>query len=139
MFFGERIVTFFDFCIYIAKSVIIKSPKMKKLMFLILCATMASGCATGSFVSSSPKSKKDTSTTVIHCYYSSEKPDKEYEVVGHVEASGFVFAPNKHLVHTLQKQAQQQQADAIINVKFSYIPALLIGIPYAEGDLIRYK
>ena len=100
---------------------------------------MASGCATGSFVSSNPKSKKDTSSTVIQCYYSSEKPDKEYEVVGHVEASGFVFAPNKHLVHTLQKQARQQQADAIINVKFSYMPALLIGIPYAEGDLIRYK
>ncbi len=31
------------------------------------------------------------------------------------------------------------QADAIVNVRFSYIPALLIGIPYVEGDLVKYK
>lgn len=37
------------------------------------------------------------------------------------------------------QQAQKQQADAIVNVRFSYIPALLIGIPYAEGDLVKYK
>ena len=29
--------------------------------------------------------------------------------------------------------------DAIVNVRFSYIPALQIGIPYAEGDLVKYK
>ena len=100
---------------------------------------MISGCATGSFVSTCPKAPKDTSATTIQCYYSAEKPNKEYTVIGHVEASGFVFASNKHLVYALQKQAQQHQADAIINIKFSYIPALIIGIPYAEGDLIRYK
>ena len=60
-------------------------------------------------------------------------------MIGHVEASGFIFTSNKQLVYALQKQARQQQAEAIINVKFSYSPALLIGIPYAEGDLIRYK
>ena len=112
---------------------------MKKVLILILCAIMASGCATGSFVSSSPKPKKETSATTIQCYYSQDKPNNEYEVIGHVEASGFIFTSNKQLVYALQKQARKQQADAIINVKFSYIPALLIGIPYAEGDLIRYK
>ena len=56
-----------------------------------------------------------------------------------MEASGFVFASNKQLVYALQKQAQKQQVDAIVNVKFSYIPALLIGIPYAEGDLVKLK
>ena len=60
-------------------------------------------------------------------------------MIGHVEASGFVFSSNKQLVYALQKQAQKQQADAIVNVRFSYIPALLIGIPYAEGDLVKLK
>lgn len=106
---------------------------------MFLSAALLSGCATGSFVSSTPKSKKDTSITTIQCFYDSEKPDKAYEVIGHVEASGFVFASNKQLVYALQKQARQQQADAIVNVRFSYIPALLIGIPYAEGELVKYK
>lgn len=112
---------------------------MKKVLFVIICTILVSGCATGSFVSSSPQSKKATSTKVIQCYYSTEQPDKAYEVIGHVEASGFIFTSNKQLVYALQKQALQQQADAIINVRFSYIPALLIGIPYAEGDLIKYR
>ncbi|MBO4543945.1 MAG: hypothetical protein K6F29_03260 [Bacteroidales bacterium] len=112
---------------------------MKKFLLIITCAMLVSGCATGSFVSSSPKAKNDTSTTIMQCYYFPEKPDKAYDVIGHVEASGFVFSSNKQLVYALQKQARQQQADAIINVRFSYIPALLIGIPYAEGDLIKYR
>lgn len=111
----------------------------KRAMFFIACAILVSSCATGSFVSTTPKAKNDTSTKTIQCYYSTEKPDRTYEVIGHVEASGFVFASNKQLVYALQKQAQKQQADAIVNVRFSYIPALLIGIPYAEGDLVKYK
>lgn len=121
------------------KQLFILAAAMKKILFVFICAILVSGCATGSFVSSTPKSKKDTSITTIQCFYDSEKPDKAYEVIGHVEASGFVFASNKQLVYALQKQARQQQADAIVNVRFSYIPALLIGIPYAEGELVKYK
>jgi hypothetical protein len=112
---------------------------MKRVMFFIACAILISSCATGSFVSTAPKAKNDTSTKTIQCYYSTEKPDRAYEVIGHVEASGFVFSSNKQLVYALQKQAQKQQADAIVNVRFSYIPAILIGIPYAEGDLVKLK
>ncbi len=108
---------------------------MKRVMFFIACAILVTSCATGSFVSTTPKAKNDTSTKTIQCYYSTEKPDRAYEVIGHVEASGFIFTSNKQLVYALQKQAQKQQADAIVNVKFSYIPAILIGIPYAEGGL----
>ena len=79
-------------------------------MFFIACAILVSSCATGSFVSTTPKAKNDTSTKTIQCYYSTEKPDRAYEVIGHVEASGFVFASNKQLVYALQKQAQKQQA-----------------------------
>ena len=112
---------------------------MKRLLFVIFCAIFISSCATGSFVSTAPKAKNDISTKTIQCYYSTEKPDRAYEVIGHVEASGFVFSSNKQLVYALQKQAQKQQVDAIVNVRFSYIPALLIGIPYAEGDLVKFK
>ena len=112
---------------------------MKKALIVFVCSLLLAGCATGSYVSNSPKTKKTAFEKEIVCYYSSEKPDKNYDVVGHVEARGFVFASNRQLVLALQKQAVQQGADAIINVKFSYIPALLIGIPYAEGDLIKFK
>ena len=93
----------------------------------------------GEFRVNHPESQERHLTKTIQCYYSTEKPDRAYEVIGHVEASGFVFSSNKQLVYALQKQAQKQQADAIVNVRFSYIPALLIGIPYAEGDLVKYK
>ena len=42
-----------------------------------------------------------------------------------MEASGFVFASNKHLVYALQKQAQQHQTDVIINIKFSLLEGVI--------------
>ena len=53
---------------------------MKRLLFVIFCAILISSCATGSFVSTTPKAKNDTSTKTIQCYYSTEKPDRAYEV-----------------------------------------------------------
>jgi hypothetical protein len=38
-----------------------------------------------------------------------------------MEASGFVFASNKHLVYALQ----QHQTEAIINIKFSLLEGVI--------------
>ena len=45
---------------------------MKRVMFFIACAILVTSCATGSFVSTTPKAKNDTSTKTIQCYYSTE-------------------------------------------------------------------
>lgn len=111
---------------------------MKKLIPVLFGALLLASCATSSFVSTAPQAKKEVASP-IPCYYASDKPGKPYEVMGHVETSGFVFASNKHLVFSMQKTAREKGADAIINIRFSYIPALLIGIPYAEGDLVKFK
>lgn len=110
---------------------------MKKIICLITCVLLLSSCATTAFVSNVQTLPKYTKT--IDIYFGNQQIAKEYQVIGYVNASGWVFTSEKQLLKSLIGKAEELKADAIISVKYSYIPHFLIGIPYCEGVLISYK
>jgi len=66
-------------------------------------------------------------------------PDKPYEEIIYIESSGSVFHTQKALLKKLKQRAEKENADAIVNVKFSYIPWVLMSIPMVDGIAIKYK
>lgn len=66
-------------------------------------------------------------------------PDRPYEEIAFIDVSGSVFHGSKSLLKNLKQRAAKENADAIIHVKFTYIPWVLMSIPAAEGVAIKYK
>lgn len=69
----------------------------------------------------------------------SNLPDKPYEEIIYIEASGSIFHGKKALLKKLKQKAEKENADAIVNVKFSYIPWVASSIPMVDGIAIKYK
>ncbi len=110
---------------------------MKKISFYLLLTVFVSGCASTTFIPSAQQIP--THDKVIDVYFENQLIGKEYQVLGYANTSGWIFTSEKKLLSSMLKKAHKLDADAIIFVKYSYIPHILIGIPYCEGVLIKYK
>lgn len=75
----------------------------------------------------------------IDIFFGKEQPQKEYQVLGYISSSGWIFTSENQLIKSIQKKANKVDADGVISVQYTYIPHLLIGIPQCEGVLIKYK
>lgn len=106
----------------------------QKLGLLITLSVLMTGCITTQSVNL--KALQDSNELDI---FITSLPDKPYEEIAFIEASGSVFHGSKSLFRSIKQQAQEEGADAIIQVKFTYIPWVLMSIPSAECVAIKYK
>lgn len=67
--------------------------------------------------------------------YVTEKPDRPYKELKHIDAAGSVFHSNNKLLTKLAMRAKKEGADAVINVQFHYH----FYVPYVTGIAIKYK
>lgn len=107
---------------------------IKKIGLLLCTLTIFSSCVTTMTANLQPS--KDGKDIAV---FMTSLPDKQYDEMLYIEASGSVFHPQKVLLKKLKQKATKEGADAIINVKFSYIPWVLMSIPTVEGVAIKYK
>jgi hypothetical protein len=107
---------------------------IKKIGLLCVFLTILSSCVTtqSAYLQSS-KDKKEVEV------FMTKLPERPYEEIAFIAASGSVFHGSKSLLKNLKRRAEKENADAIINVKFTYIPWVLISIPTVEGVAIKYK
>jgi hypothetical protein len=68
-----------------------------------------------------------------------QKPTKEFEVIGHIETTGSIFTSHKQLIKGVKKKTGKINGDAIIEVEFFYIPWALSSLPSVKGIVIKYK
>lgn len=112
---------------------------MRKFAVLIPFSIMLSLCACTS-TQYVPLDFSDKKSPRIEIYLSEiQKPVKEYEVISYIETSGAVFANKKQLLRGLKKEAEKLGGNAVIEVKFFYIPWALSSLPAVDGVVIRYK
>lgn len=110
---------------------------MKRIIFFSIIVFFLSSCATSTYISKDQVPSKGIKK--IDIFFDKEQPQKEYQVLGYINSSGWIFTSEKQLLKSIQKKANKINADGIVSVKYSYIPHLLIGIPQCEGVLIKYK
>lgn len=67
--------------------------------------------------------------------FTSTAPDRPFNEVNYIEISGGLFHTPQHLVNGLKKKAIEQDADAIINVKFDF----QFWWPIVSGTTIKYR
>lgn len=107
---------------------------IKKVGLLCIVPTVLTSCVTTQ--SAYLQSSQDKKGAEV---FMSNLPDKPYEEIIYIEASGSIFHGKKALLKKLKQKAEKENADAIVNVKFSYIPWVASSIPTVEGIAIKYK
>lgn len=107
---------------------------MKAIKFLFVISTFGlTSCYSTQLV-------QIQTTENIPIYYQGHLPnDKPYEIVGLLETSGWIFTSNSKLVNGMEKRAKKIGADAVIDLRFGYIPHIITGIPYAQGIAVKWK
>jgi len=106
----------------------------QKIGLLFSVLTILSSCVTtqSAYLQPSKESKDiDVFMTTL--------PDKQYDEIIYIEASGSIFHGKKALLRKLKQKAVKENANAIISVKFGYIPWALSSIPMVDGIAIKYK
>ena len=100
---------------------------IKKLGSIIIVLTIFSSCVTTQSANlQSAKGKKEIEIFI------SKLPEKSYEEITFIEASGSIFHSKNSLLKKLRQRAEKENADAIINVHFGYIPWVAASIPMVE-------
>ena len=110
----------------------IKMIKKITRLLLLLSVTFVS-C-----VSTSVTNIQRTSSSDNIQVYISKIPDKPFEEIAHLASAGSIFHSEKALLKKLKAKAVKENADAIINLKFGFIPWLFVSIPMVEGTTIKY-
>jgi len=80
-----------------------------------------------------------TEKSDIEIILEDQEVEKDYEVIGFIETSGWIFNSNKSLTKGLMIKGKKVGADAVIEVKYYYIPHLVTGIPSVSGIAVKYK
>lgn len=112
---------------------------MRTIAVLITFCIILSICACTS-TQYVPLDFSDKKSPKIEIFLSEiQNPVKEYEVISYVETSGAVFTTKKQLLRGLKKEAEKLRGNAVIDVKFFYIPWVLSSLPAVEGVVIKYK
>lgn len=105
---------------------------MRHLIGFILIALLAMGllsCSTTKVASIQNAETKDFEV------FTTKLPTKEYTELKYIKTDGSIFHGPEKLLTKLTKRAQQEGADAIINVKFDY----QFWWPNVSGTAIKYK
>lgn len=110
--------------------------KMIKYFVAIAISLTLFSCTSSQYVQTSNVS---TNQDEIQVYFASEKPTQDYEVIGFIETSGWIFTSNRALLNGLKKKAKKEGADGVINVNFDHIPHVLTGIPEVTGIAVKWK
>lgn len=107
---------------------------MKAIPFLTLVIVITS-CTSSQFtqLNSTPESGD------VAVFYHTQTPDRDYEIIGHIETSGWIFTSNKALIKGLSAKAKNATADAVIDVEFDHIPHISSGIPMVSGLAVRWR
>ena len=96
---------------------------MKTFIVLFNLVFLATGCLVkyGNMQSSSFVATADSSYTNIsgrvELFFEGVIPEKEYEQIGYVEATGNSVSSNEEVLNFLRYEAYKNGADAVINVK----------------------
>ena len=71
----------------------------------------------------------------------SKSPEKQYDEIAYIEAvdTSPFHGSKEHLLRKLKEKALHEGADAIVDIKFSYVYILIIPFPTVEGIAIKYK
>lgn len=112
---------------------------MKKIIALIIFSFMLSlmACTSTQYVHLDYSDKKSPKIEILLSEI--QKPIKEYEVISYIETSGAVFTTKKQLLRGLKREAEKLGGNAVIDVKFFYIPWALSSLPAVDGVVIKYK
>lgn len=107
--------------------------KTSIVLFLFISLTALVSCSSTQLIS-------ETASNSNQIYYIGHGPDgKEYQIVGYLETSGWIFTPNSKLLEGMKNRADKIGADALIDVQFGYIPHVVTGIPYATAYAVKWK
>lgn len=107
---------------------------MKSVSILFVIIGLSS-CTSSQFtqLNSTPESGD------VAVYYHTQTPDRDYEIIGHIETSGWIFTSNKALIKGLSAKAKNATADAVIDVEFDHIPHITSGIPMVSGLAVSWR
>lgn len=111
---------------------------MKTTFFLAsaLISLLFVSCTSSQYVQTNPVVDGQSEIAII---FEDQETTMNYEIIGHIETSGWIFTSNKALIKGLRKKAQKEGADAVIDVEFNHIPHLLTAIPSVGGIAVKYK
>lgn len=109
-----------------------KSGSLFVLIFLIVGSTLLQSCASTQVARFS--SDKDDLPV-----YSATVPDRPFTETVYFETTGSILHSKKALMRTLKRKAKKENVDALIKVRFYYIPHLLTGLPAVEAVGVNYK
>jgi len=111
---------------------------MKTIFFLAAAcfSLLFIGCTSSQYVQTNPVVSGQPEISII---FDDQDPTMDFEVIGYIETSGWIFTSNKALIKGLRKKAQKEGADAVIDVEFNHIPHLLTAIPSVSGIAVKYK
>ncbi len=128
---------YYNFRNGIALNIPLKFNNMKNfsvILILFFTLMLLSSCVTTQMVT-----LQDNNIHKNVKVYFTKLPDCAYEEIAYLDASGSVFHGPESLLKNLVKKADRIQADAIIQVRFYYIPWVLMSIPSASAIAIRFK
>jgi len=108
-----------------------------KIIFLLLIYMTLSSCVSTESVSIGTV-KKDTSTIEVY-FKDANSPKKDYEILAYVEVSGSIFTSKSSLLKALKKKTDKLGGDAVINVKYFYIPWGFGSLPALDGVVVKFK
>ncbi|HYF02567.1 MAG TPA: hypothetical protein VEC36_04280 [Patescibacteria group bacterium] len=99
-------------------------------------AFVLGGCTSSQFVQTNVQS---ASQPGVEIYISNELPQRAYDVIGHIETSGWVFTSHETLLDGLRERAKKASADAVIKTEFKYFSHGFSSLPYVEGIAVKWK
>ena len=116
----------------------------KKFTLAILASLFLTSCMSSQFVQTNNNIQtqpKETSATKVELYLAGETPQREYDVLGHIQTTSSLILPssNEELMNGLREKAKEVGADAVIKVEFKYFHRGLDATQYVEGIAVRYK
>ncbi len=109
---------------------------MRRLNLALILALVMAGCTSSQFVQTNITAENQHQMPV---YISNEMPQRQYEVIGHIETSGSIFSSHESLLEGLREKAKEVGADAVIKTEFKYFSHVITSIPYVDGIAVKWK
>lgn len=108
----------------------------KKINLALIFTFITVGCTSSQFVQTNitPASQPQ-----VRVYVANETPQRDYEIIGHIETSGWVFSSHESLMGGLREKAKEVGADAVIKTEFKYFSHVITSVPYVEGIAVKWK
>lgn len=74
----------------------------------------------------------------VPVFFQGSTPEADYEVLGFIETSGWIFTNKKQLLRGFTRKAEKLGADAVVDVEYFYIPHITTSIPAIRGKMVDY-